>query len=138
MMLLSPHFSLAELTATNYPQLQDRPSLGTVINLTWLCATILEPLRISLGRPVVIGSGYRSEMLNRHVGGVPGSYHKRGLAADIHIDSQDHARQIFNILQKNPWVDVCLFEHQKTRHWIHVQTVISATPRRHFNFNYQA
>lgn len=43
----------------------------------------LEILRESLGRPIVITSGYRSKSHNAAVGGARNSYHLRGMAADI-------------------------------------------------------
>ncbi len=43
----------------------------------------LANLRFALGSPVMITSGYRCKLYNRKVGGVPGSYHLEGMAADI-------------------------------------------------------
>ena len=43
----------------------------------------LQKLREKLDRPVIITSGYRCETHNERVGGVPGSYHLYGMAADI-------------------------------------------------------
>ena len=42
-------------------------------------------LRYKLGKPIIINSGYRCEKENHRVGGVLGSYHLRGMAADIHV-----------------------------------------------------
>ena len=98
-MKLSPNFTLEELTRTSYPRLQDVPTELQVMNMVYLCAAVLQPLRDELGRPVSITSGYRSARLNAHVGGVPNSAHLNGLAADIHVDSDDDARQKFEILK---------------------------------------
>lgn len=43
----------------------------------------LQVLRLILGKPIVINSGYRCAAHNRAVGGASGSYHTRGMAADI-------------------------------------------------------
>ena len=40
-------------------------------------------IRDELGVPVRVNSGYRCEEHNRRVGGVKGSYHTKGLAADL-------------------------------------------------------
>ena len=40
-------------------------------------------IREELGVPVKVNSGYRCEGHNRRVGGVKGSYHTKGLAADL-------------------------------------------------------
>jgi hypothetical protein len=45
----------------------------------------LEDLRSRAGVPIVIHAGYCCPAHNLEVGGVPGSEHTRGLAADIHI-----------------------------------------------------
>ena len=45
----------------------------------------LEHLRDLVNIPIYINSGYRCEKENNRVGGVPGSYHLCGMAADIHV-----------------------------------------------------
>ena len=42
-----------------------------------------QALRDELGAPVIVNSGYRCEKHNARVGGVKGSYHTKGLAADL-------------------------------------------------------
>jgi len=49
-----------------------------------LLAKLVE-LRNALERPVYITSGYRCFVFNQKVGGVPNSYHRTGLAADIKV-----------------------------------------------------
>lgn len=49
--------------------------------------TTLEHIRYVYQRPMVVVSGYRCDRYNRKVGGVPNSYHTKGLAADIAIAS---------------------------------------------------
>ncbi len=47
---------------------------------------MLEILRRRVGdKPVIITSGYRCEEYNNKVGGVPGSYHLLGMAADVKV-----------------------------------------------------
>jgi len=45
----------------------------------------LDHLRRVIDRPIYINSGYRCKEENHKVGGVPGSYHLLGMAADIHV-----------------------------------------------------
>ena len=47
---------------------------------------LLDAIRERLGCPLIITSGYRCEEHNEEVGGVPNSYHTRGVAADITYD----------------------------------------------------
>ena len=120
-MKLSPHFTLEEMTATNYPSLQSKPSIESVVNLVYLCAVVLEPLRESMHRPLKINSGYRGRELNKAVGGVWNSFHMKGRAADVHCANMSEARLMLSILAENKEVDLALIE-QKTSIWVHVQT----------------
>jgi uncharacterized protein YcbK (DUF882 family) len=43
----------------------------------------LQILRNEIGKPIHINSGYRSPEHNRRIGGVPNSFHTKGMAADI-------------------------------------------------------
>lgn len=133
-MKLSPNFTLEELTRTSYPRLQDTPPVEVVCSLVFLCAVALQPLRDFLGEAVSISSGYRSAALNAKVGGVPGSYHRRGLAADVVVSSEDDARRKFDFLCTRPYVDMVLFEHRGRSSWLHVQ--VSFSPRHIFDYNF--
>ncbi len=103
-MRLSKNFTLEEMVATSHGKLQDMPTGEVILNLTFLCARVLQPLRDTIGRPVYINSGYRSKRLNARVGGVPNSRHLQGKAADIHCDNLDYAKVIFDILKQNKYV----------------------------------
>ena len=120
-MRLSKNFTLAELTATSHPRLQDTPRLAVIQNLQELCVFVLQPLRDTLGAPVYINSGYRSKRLNARVGGVLNSRHLQGKAADIHCDNLDYAKVIFDILKQNPNVDKAIIERKGRSVWVHVQ-----------------
>ena len=80
---LSPHFTLGEMTKTSAKGLDNTPSHAAVMNLKNLCENWLENLRSRYGSPIVINSGYRSEAVNKAVGGVKGSNHLTGCAVDI-------------------------------------------------------
>lgn len=45
--------------------------------------TMLDRVRHTLGKPIYVSSGYRCTAHNKAVGGATGSYHVKGLAADI-------------------------------------------------------
>ena len=89
---LSPNFTLGELCKTS-AKTQDGniPSHVHIENLKRLCGW-LEELRRRWNNlygegddPIVINSGYRSEAVNKAVGGVKGSNHLTGCAADIRV-----------------------------------------------------
>lgn len=48
---------------------------------------VLDAIRAAVGAPVYVSSCYRCEAHNREVGGVPGSWHTHGRAADISTDA---------------------------------------------------
>jgi hypothetical protein len=80
------NFSLNEFTASQTATRQgikNTPSPAVVENLRML-ATLLEQVRELLGGGAIrISSGYRSLMLNRHIGSNDTSAHVRGYAADF-------------------------------------------------------
>ncbi len=94
-MKLSPHFTLAELTASaTAARIGDRnqPQLATVVDaMRLLCLKVLEPVRAHFGKPVRVNSGYRSALTNAAVGSSATSQHRRGEAADIEIAGVSNA-----------------------------------------------
>ena len=89
---LSEHFTLAEMCKTSAKTPDGNiPSHVHIENLKRLCGW-LEMLRSEWNKrygegddPIVINSGYRSEAVNKAVGGVKGSNHLTGCAADIRV-----------------------------------------------------
>ena len=84
-MNLSPHFTLAEMTASQTAArhgLDNTPPPEMVGHLVLLCEQILEPARAALG-PLRVTSGYRSPLVNSRVGGSRTSAHCLGYAADV-------------------------------------------------------
>jgi zinc D-Ala-D-Ala carboxypeptidase len=84
-MNLSPHFKLEKFTRSVTAEEQgfdNTPDDDQIAALAALCVAILEVLRDRFG-PIKINSGFRSDALNRAVGGVYASQHKKGEAADI-------------------------------------------------------
>lgn len=136
--MLSDHFSLAEMTRSQWANQHHEPNTPgprEAHNLGILCQEILEPARLMYGHPLIINSGYRSVKVNRGVGGKPGSYHVHGKAADIACSSNDEARILARILNMQPLTDLTLVEHKGGAIWIHVQWSIK--PRHEINLDYK-
>ena len=95
---LSPHFTLGEMTKTSAKGLDNTPSHAAVMNLKNLCENWLENLRSRYGSPIVINSGYRSEAVNKAVGGVKGSNHLTGCAVDIRCAGKEQMIRYASIL----------------------------------------
>ena len=83
--MLSPHFSVEELTASATAKALNIDNTPTDIALNNLkrLARSLEMVRDYLNAPLRISSGYRSPVLNVAVGGSKSSRHCDGLAADF-------------------------------------------------------
>ena len=83
---LSPHFTLAEFTTSQTAirrGVDNTPDQLAINAMVALCERVLEPLRLYLGRPIVITSGYRRPALNALIGGSTKSQHCQGEAADL-------------------------------------------------------
>ena len=115
-MQLSRNFTLAELTKTsapyeNYPQVKERIALKQLVD------NVLQPLRDMYGKPITVNSGYRSPMVNKHVGGAKNSQHTKGEAADITGSSKNENKLLFELICQHFNFDQCINEYDYT--WIH-------------------
>lgn len=87
-MKLTNNFSLSEFTRSNNAErlnIENTPDAEQTENLRKLCTRLLQPLREIYGEPFFVNSGFRSQQLNKLVGGVPTSQHTKGQAADIRV-----------------------------------------------------
>ncbi len=151
---LSPHFTLGELTKTK-TKIENVPNEAQVENLKRLCGW-LEMLRSEYNRrygglspdpslsregsrdqeePIIINSGYRSEAVNRAVGGVAGSNHLTGCAVDIHVLGKEQAIRYACILldisdESQEDFDELLIEQSAKSLWIHFAVRPFANRRR--------
>ena len=62
---------------------------------------ILDMVRVYIGKPILINSGYRCKKLNEMVGGVQKSMHTKGLAADFRTGKKEDINTMFEFLKKN-------------------------------------
>lgn len=115
------YFTLNELTRSDTAtknKIDNTPTDDAVKNLTALVDNVLDPLREMYGKPIYISSGYRCPELNKAVGGVSGSQHKTGQAADINQRSREENARIFKLIEENFDFDQLLWENGGR--WIHV------------------
>lgn len=77
----------------------DVPTFDVVYNLSELCRRILDPIACRYGKAVVVTSGWRSDRLNRAVGGVDNSQHRTGNAADIRPLLVDDIKALWTIIR---------------------------------------
>jgi zinc D-Ala-D-Ala carboxypeptidase len=132
-MKLTPHFTLAELTASRTAQrlnLDNMPGPDALRQLQGT-AEMLERIRTTLNAPVVITSAYRGPMVNRAVGGVSSSDHMTGQAADIVSPSFGSAYMVAKTLAplvQTLGIGQLILEGIKGKQWVHVSTRIPDRP----------
>jgi hypothetical protein len=123
------HFTIEELCASSTAKakgINNTPNTQQMINLVYLCAYVLEPLRVAMGQPIKIGSGFRCQALNKAVGGVFNSQHTKGQAADLCIDGDiQKGKRWFNYIKDHLPFDQLIWEkNPKTgSYWVHVSFV---------------
>jgi len=127
---LSPHFKLGEfLNLSKYPD--NIPTMQNVVNLTYGCLMLLEPARLEVG-PIIINSGFRSEVVNRKVGGVSNSQHLIGQAADIHPKDPAKFWTLVEFLKKCDLTDQLLTGNG----WLHLSWSPFGPPRHYIRIGY--
>lgn len=122
------YFTMDELIASQTAKkrgIKNIPNEEQELNLRALVGAVLDPLREHYGKPVYVSSGYRSERLNRHVGGVTGSQHCKGEAADIYSKGGKHENYILGrLIVALDAFDQVIFENVGRNdlepEWVHV------------------
>ena len=130
---LTPHFTLAELTASATGArlgIDNTPPPEHLEKLT-LTAELLERVRTALGCPVIVTSGYRCMRLNIAVGGVTSSDHARGQAADILAPGFGSPYQMAKKLAplvSQLGIGQLILEGVKGKQWVHISTRMADKP----------
>lgn len=130
---LTPHFRLIEFTRSGEATargLDNTPGEKEIKALRALCENILEPMRHHFGA-IYITSGYRSRRVNNAVGGVGGSQHTRGEAADILLSTFNDWREAVAFVKRLDF-DQLIIEplHDPRPRWLHV-SYTKRQPNRH-------
>ncbi len=129
---LSEHFTLGEMCKTSAKTADGNiPSHVHIENLKRLCGW-LEMLRDEWNKrygegndPIFINSGYRSEAVNKAVGGVKGSNHLTGCAADIRVAGMEQLVRYATILldisdeSQEDFDELLLERSPKGGYWLH-------------------
>ena len=87
-MMLSDHFSLAEMTKSQTAErrnLPNNPDKDAIDAMKLLCINILEPVRNHFGKPFTPSSGFRSAELCVAIGSSVSGQHTKGEAADFEV-----------------------------------------------------
>ena len=126
---MTPHFSLAELTATSHRQFDNTPNETETANLQRL-AEFLESVKATLdGKPIMVNSAFRSKQVNDSVGSKDSSQHRIGCAADIRVPGMTPDSVVRAIIAAGLPYDQLIREFDAWTH-VSVTNTVDAAPRR--------
>lgn len=129
-MNLSKNLSLAEVTKSLTAKrlgIDNTPDDWTIENLRAIAGEVFQPVRSAFGCPIYVSSGYRSEELNRAIGGSVRSQHIQGRALDLDADVFGRCTngEIFRYILNNLTFDQLIWEFGDSDNpdWVHVSYV---------------
>ena len=122
--LLSPHFSLEELTVTDHREFTNEPNDLEKNNLKRL-AELLEQVKRHLGdKPIMVNSAFRSKQINDLVGSKDTSQHRVGCAADIRVPGMTPNDVVKAIIASDIPYDQIIREFDR---WTHISVLNDPT-----------
>ena len=131
-MKLSKNLSFNEMIKSNTAirlGIDNKPCDEHLGNMILWAENIFQPIRDQFQEPIFISSGYRSEKLNKAIGGAANSQHSKGQAGDI---DQDNAgtkvtnRDVFDFILDHLDFDQLILEFPDkdgNPSWVHVSYV---------------
>ncbi|MBE6341441.1 MAG: peptidase M15 [Bacteroidales bacterium] len=127
------YFTIDELCYSDTAKakgIDNTPSAQVQSNLVKLINNTLNPIREKYGKPIRVSSGYRSDALNKAVGGVSNSQHLTGQAADLVATNGGSLADIFKAAIACNNFDQLIWEGPKnsSTKWVHVS--YADNPRR--------
>ena len=98
------------------------PNDEQLANMKLVAEMCFEPLRQWYGKPIKINSFFRSDALNKAVGGSKTSQHCKGEAIDLTGGSKEENEKIFNWCKENLMFDQLLWEYGDDTgpDWVHI------------------
>jgi len=127
--MISKHISEKEATKSITALrlgIANTPNGTALANMKILAEKIFEPLRKFVGGPIKINSMFRSEALNKQIGGSSRSQHCQGNAMDIDdIYGYKTNKEMFDFIKENLDFDQLIYEfgNEENPDWIHVSYV---------------
>lgn len=133
-MLLTPHFTLEELTHTDHRTIENVPNSSEINNLKRV-AELLEEVKTLLGdKPIMVNSAFRCKALNDAVGSKDTSQHRVGCAADIRVPSMSPDEVVKAVMASGIQYDQLIreFSTPEGGGWTHISVPNepSGTPRK--------
>jgi zinc D-Ala-D-Ala carboxypeptidase len=126
---ISKHITYKEAVRSNTAlrlNINNIPNDYEISNMVGIASNVFEPLREYVGGPIKINSMFRSEALNRAIGGSSRSQHCQGRAIDLDdtFGYKTNA-EMFNYIKNNLNFDQLIWEFGDDTNpdWIHVSFV---------------
>tara|TARA_R110002167_G_scaffold365843_1_gene591601 strand:+ start:62 stop:526 length:465 start_codon:yes stop_codon:yes gene_type:complete len=127
--MISKHISDKEATKSITALrlgIANAPDGEALANMKKLAEKIFEPLREFVGGPIKINSLFRSEALNKQIGGSSRSQHCQGNAMDLD-DIYQHKtnKEMFDYIKSKLDFDQLIYEfgNEENPDWVHVSYV---------------
>ena len=127
MQQISNHISWSEATSSptaTREGIVNIPNSAQLINMKLLAENVFEPLREWAGAPIKVNSFFRSDALNREIGGARNSQHcsNDGSAIDIDATGSKTNADLFHHIRKNLKFDQLIWEFgtDEEPNWVHV------------------
>ncbi len=123
---LTEHFSLEEMYYSDTAlamNINNKPNAQETAHLKELCEKILEPLRVGIGFPIIVNSGYRGPKLNAAIpGSSKTSAHQYGYAVDVvcpkYGNAKEFCKYVVKFLNDNKIAfDQVIYEFDS---WVHI------------------
>ena len=114
------NFTMSELIYSNKAikkNINNTPDVEALDNMLLLIASVLQPIRNAIKKPMIITSGYRSPKLNKIVGGKPNSQHLTGQAVDFTIKGLKPKQIVEFIKNMGIEFDQLINEYDS---WVHI------------------
>jgi len=135
-MKLSKNLSLAEFTRSQTAKrkgLDNTPDGDHLEAAKLLAENIFQPIRKHFKKAIFISSGYRSDALNKAIGGSTTSQHSKGEAIDIDMDGHPGPSntEVFEYIKDNLQFDQLIWEfgNDEKPDWVHVSYNANGTQR---------
>ena len=135
-MRISKHISYKEATQSQTAVrkgISNEPDAYQLQNMQLLAEKIFEPLREHFGVPIAINSFFRSQKLNKAIGGAAGSQHTQGRAIDIDDTLGGVSnKQMFDWIRENLDYDQLIWEfgNNSNPDWVHISYVSESENRK--------
>ena len=129
-MKLSNNLSVAEVIKSNTAKrcgISNEPTIEHLENLKAIALNIFQPARDYFKKPIYVSSGYRSESLNKKIGGSKTSQHSKGQALDLdaHTFGGLTNKELFDFISEHLEFDQIIWEFgtYEEPDWVHVSYV---------------